>query len=367
MVRDSTARPMKSRVHSFHQMSGRRKNTRGHDVTERYLAGDDLDGDALEQGQRFSNRSKNAEQEKILKTAALRAGSEEIDALPAGQVVQVHSLFYEVEHEGAIWLCVARKTLNKVSGTSIVVGDRVRLLASGTKDELGRPEAVIEQILPRDTILTRADSFKQREQHPIVANADQMLIVASLLQPRVKWGLVDRMIIAAQSGKLQPIVCLNKVDLGTLQAGPEGPDALREADDVLAHYQSLGIRTLRTSIESETSLTELRSALQSRATVLAGHSGVGKSSLINAIQPTLDIRIGDVSDATEKGRHTTTSARRYALDFGGAVIDTPGVKVFGLWGVTRENLEEFFPDVASKSAPPWRVESFKRIAQSMTR
>jgi ribosome biogenesis GTPase len=346
-------------------MSRRRKNARAHDVTERYLAGDDLDGDrdrdsAAGQSERFSNRSKNAEQEKILKTAALRAGSEEIDALPAGQIVQVHSLFYEVEHQATIWLCVARKTLNKISGTSIVVGDRVRLRPSGTRDELGRPEAVIEQILPRETILTRADSFKQREQHPIVANADQMLVVASLLQPRVKWGLVDRMLIAAQSGKLRPIVCLNKIDLGA-----EEPDVLREADEVLTHYQSLGIRTLRTSIEDRAGLDELTQLLKDRATVLAGHSGVGKSSLINAIQPKLDIRIGEVSDATEKGRHTTTSARRYELDFGGAVIDTPGVKVFGLWGVTQENLEAFFPDVGNGSAPAWRVESFNRILSSI--
>ena len=143
---------------------------------------------------------------------------------------------------------------------------------------------------------------------------------------------------------------------------------MREADDVLNHYQSLSIRTLRTSTEGRAGLDELAQVLKDRATVLAGHSGVGKSSLINAIQPTLDIRIGDVSDATQKGRHTTTSARRYPLTFGGSVIDTPGVKVFGLWGVTtREKLEEFFPDVANRSAPPWRQESFNRIVESMTR
>ena len=357
-------------------MSRRRKNAREHDVTERYLAGDDLDddrdGSGVGQSERFSNRSKNAEREKILKTAAMRAAAEadgaradDLESLRVGQVVQVHSLFYEVEHEGVAWLCVARKTLNKVSGTSIVVGDRVRLRESGTKDELGRPEAVLEQILPRDTVLTRADSFKQREQHPIVANADQMLIVASLLQPRPKWGLVDRMLIAAQSGKLKPIVCLNKTDLASLQGGPEGPDAMREANEVLSHYQTLGITILRASADTGEGLEDLKRLLKDRSTVLAGHSGVGKSSLICSIQPHLDIRIGDVSEATEKGRHTTTSARRYPLDFGGAVIDTPGVKVFGLWGVTRANLGEFFPDVAAGSAPPWRTESFDRIAESL--
>jgi ribosome biogenesis GTPase len=100
-------------------------------------------------------------------------------------------------------------------------------------------------------------------------------------------------------------------------------------------------------------------------TVLAGHSGAGKSSLIAAVQPGLDLRIGEVSALTDKGRHTTTSARWYDLDMGGAVIDTPGVKLFGLWNVTAENLGEFFPDVEAGTAPAWREESFRRIAASL--
>jgi ribosome biogenesis GTPase len=338
-------------------MPKRRKKDREQDVTGRYLAGD-FDDDAVEVEQRFSARSKNAQQDKIVRTAALRAeqASADLTSLPIGEVIQVHSLFSEVERNRITYLCVTRKTLNKLSDTSIVVGDRVRFRESGTTDELGRPEAVIEEILPRETVLTRADSFKGIEQHPIVANAQQMLIVVSILQPRVKWGLVDRMIVAAQAGGLRPIVCLNKIDLA-----PE--DA--EAEAVLNHYTALQIATLRTSVIQQTGLDDLRQDLAGKQTVLAGHSGVGKSSLINAIQPQLDLRVGEISGYTDKGRHTTTSARRYILDFGGAVIDTPGVKLFGLWNITRENLEDFFPDVAAGNAPPWRVESFNRIAESL--
>ncbi len=346
----------------------RRKKTREHDVTGRYLAGD-FDEDNADKQQRFSNRSKNATQDKIEKTTAMRAASTAAadvanpagaESLPIGEVIQIHSLFCEVEYGGATWLCVTRKTLNKTSNTAIVVGDRIRFRPGNTKDALGRPEAIIEEVLPRTTILTRAASFKGLEQHPIVANADQMLIVASLLHPEVKWGLVDRMIIAAQSGKLKPIVCLNKIDLGS-----EDPRTLKDAKDVLAHYKSLDIRAIQTSVDQKTGLDELRDLLKNKATVLSGHSGVGKSSLINAIQPQLDLRVGEVSDFTAKGRHTTTSARRYLLDFGGAVIDTPGVKVFGLWSVNRDNLEEFFPDVAAGTAPQWRIDSFHRIAENV--
>ena len=347
----------------------RRKKTREQDVTGRYLAGD-MDEDAVEHEQRFSDRNKNAQQEKILKTAALRAAAEatasaigetDLESLRIGQVIQVYSLFCEVIHEGELWLCTTRKTLNKISKTQIVVGDRVRFRESGTTDDLGRPEAVIEQVLPRETILTRADSFKGLGQHPIVANADQMLIVVSLINPAVKWGLVDRMLIAAQSGKLKPVIALNKIDLSS----EVDDDTLAEANAALEHYAKLGAGTIRTSADKNFGLAELRETLEGRETVLAGHSGVGKSSLINAIQPQLNLRVGKVSGYTAKGRHTTTSARRYPLDFGGAVIDTPGVKIFGLWGVTRENLESFFPDVADGTAPVWRTESFRRIEESL--
>ena len=360
-----------------------RKAPREKDLTSRFLSGG-MDEDRVETQQRFSSRSKNAQQEKILRTFLMRAEQEaaagNVDALPVGEVVQVFSLFCEVEHGGRNYLCVVRKTLAKVSDTGIVVGDRVRfrvIEAAGAADDAeGRaraatnatrePEAVVEQVLPRDTVLTRSDSFKGTEQHPIVANAEQMLIVASLRHPTVKWGLIDRMIVAARGGGLKPIVCLNKIDLAVSpHGGAADAEDLVFARDVLGHYRSLGIESFEASAERGVGLDELRSLLAGRTTVLAGHSGVGKSSLVRAIQPQLDLRVGEISRYTDKGRHTTTSARRYPLDFGGAVVDTPGVKHFGLWGVTRENLADHFPDVAAGSAPTWRRESYGRILESL--
>ena len=343
-------------------------------MTSRYLSGG-MDEDRVEQQERFTPRSKNAEQNKILKTAMMRAEEQasidDLGSLPVGQVIQVFSLFSEVEHDGASYLCVVRKTLSKISDTSIVVGDRVRFRAvSEPEDPPGSPpppeprphqpkEAVIEQILPRATVLTRADSFKGLEQHPIVANAEQMLVVASLREPNVKWGLIDRMLVAARAGGLKPVVVLNKVDLAKDAAD------LEKAREVLAHYRTLDVVTLETSVDRNIGLEALRDVLRGKTTVLAGHSGVGKSSLGRAIQPSLDLRIGAISGYTGKGRHTTTSARRYPLETGGAVIDTPGVKLFGLWGVTRDNLPEFFPDVAEGRAPEWRTDSYERILESL--
>jgi ribosome biogenesis GTPase len=253
-----------------------------------------------------------------------------------------------------------RKTMMKVQGEA-VVGDHVRFRITEDKPEPGAPDAVVEQILPRATILTRADSFKAIVSHPIVANADQVLIVVSLVHPRPKWGLIDRMLVAARAGGLKPIVCVNKIDLSD-----DSDSDIAFAREALALYSSvLGADTLETSADTNAGTDALRALLRDKTTVLAGHSGVGKSSLIRAVQPALDLRIGDVSHITQKGRHTTTSARRFPLDFGGAVIDTPGVKLFGLWNVTRDSLIEHFPDVEQDTAPEWRVASYQRILASL--
>ena len=342
-------------------MRGKPKKTpRQKDLTSDYLSGS-LDEDRVETQQRFTDRSKHAQRNKMLKTAQLREQvAADLDALPVGHVTQIYSLYCNVLHDGRPYLCVIRKTMVKVHG-DVVVGDRVRFRIEAqekTGNLATAPDGVIEQVLPRKTILTRADSFKAISAHPIVANADQVLIVAAVSHPRPKWGLIDRMLIAARAGNLSPIVCLNKIDLVDEASSPSSREAL-------AHYASMGITTVEASAEGMLGIDRLRDLLRGSDTVLAGHSGVGKSSLLRAVQPTLDIRIGEVSEFTQKGRHTTTSAQRHDLDFGGAVIDTPGVKLFGLWNVTRENLLQYFPDVEVDAAPDWRVASYQRILESL--
>lgn len=348
-----------------------KKPPREKDLTSRFMSGD-FDEDRVEQSEQFKERNKTLQQDKIQKTTALREGSADTETLPIGEVVQVFSLYTEVQFDGRTYLCIVKRTMTRATDLYVVVGDRVRFridpgaasLTTGATNEV-KPEAVIEQILPRQTLLTRSDSFKAQHAHPIIANAEQVVIVASIRQPYPKWGLIDRMLIAAKAGGLKPIVCLNKIDLASTDDDGQPPADLQEAESVLAHYASMGVTICRTSVEQAIGLDELRSLLAGRVTVLAGHSGVGKSSLARAIDPSLDLRVGAVSRYTDKGRHTTTSARRYLLPGGGTIVDTPGVKLFGLWGVTRDNLEEFFPDVADDTAPDWRRLSYQRILESL--
>lgn len=360
-----------------------KKGQRHKDLTSTYASGG-LDEDRLHKHQRFTQRSKDHQKHKTSRTALARAAEVEatadVDALPLGRVIQVHSVFSDVEVDGVVRLCVVRKTVHQTSDTRVVVGDFVRV----SEVQLARaldpiPDAaragVIERIEERASILTRADVRQEKDkivgQIPIIANAEQMLIVASLLLPRIKWGLIDRMIVAAQAGKVVPIVCLNKIDLaaGSDDRATAGQveSALAEADEVLAYYDTIGITSVRTSSRTGEGIDSLRKMLANRLTALTGHSGVGKSSLITAVEPSLKLKVGEISNFNQKGRHTTTSAKIYHLPGGGSVIDTPGVRVFGLWNMTPESLLEHFPDVQHGDAPEWRIDSYQRMAASLAR
>lgn len=337
-----------------------RRKPRDKDFTGRFLAGD-YDADNVDTVERLDGRDKTLRRRKLEETAELRAESADIDQLPLGRVRQVFSLYTEVDLEGHTVLCTVRKTLTRLRREAAVVGDLVRVRRQPRRHESGPEEGVIEAVLPRKTLLTRADSFKALESHPIVANATRMLIVVAVDQPAPKWGLVDRMLVAAAAGGLEPVICLNKIDLGEAQ-----PDLLADARNVLAHYRSLGFLAHETCATRPGSEAVLRNLLIAHTSVLAGHSGVGKSSLVRLVQPNLDIRVGEISSVHLKGKHTTTSARIYDLpDLNAHVIDTPGVKLFGLWNVTPESLANLFPDVADGTAPQWRVDSHARILASL--
>lgn len=251
------------------------------------------------------------------------------DGVP-GRVVKVHGLYSFVElADGRTLQCTVRrllKTLVTDARSIVTTGDRVIVRVAGD-------EGVIERVEPRHGVLTRAS---RRREHVVVANVDQLAIVISLVQPDLKPHLIDRYLAAAIRGQLKPILCLNKIDLAD-------PAALQP---LVGFYSQLGIPTLLTSAVTGQGIERLRELLRNRSTVFAGQSGVGKSSLLNAVQPGLGLRVREVSSVNQKGQHTTTTAELIRLDDGGWLVDTPGVRQLQLWDTRPEEVEGYFPEFA---------------------
>lgn len=213
----------------------------------------------------------------------------------------------------------------------LVVGDRVRVA------QLGPKELWAVACEPRQTLLARPAVERERYAQPLVSNAGVLWAVVAMASPPMRPGLVDRMFVAAAAGGLEPRILVTKCDLPSED----------QTSEWLERYESLGFAVIRTSIISGEGLDTIRHALAGPFSVLVGQSGVGKSSIVRAIIPEQPIAIGEISQATGKGRHTTTVTRYYKLPEGGAVVDTPGLRELGLWGATREHLDTAFPDVTS--------------------
>lgn len=252
-----------------------------------------------------------------------------------GTVIAVASGLSTVRAEGKDYLCTLRKSLRiEHSGYSnmIAVGDEVLVAHNGHE------RGIVDAILPRRSALSRPDPFNALKQQVIVANVDQLLIVAAWREPAFWPELVDRYLIAALRHNLAPVLVINKVDLAEDQA---------EVAGMAAAYRAAGVRVIRTSAVSGQGLSELAAVLAGRTTALAGLSGVGKSSLLSAAEPGLNLKVGEVSDRKHEGRHTTTQVSLHPLAAGGFVVDTPGIREMGLAGLKPADLARFYPDFAA--------------------
>ena len=246
-----------------------------------------------------------------------------------GRVLNVHGLESHVQaDDGRIVRCTMRRLLRTIATDQrhpLAAGDWVRIRAVGD-------EGTIQSIEPRHQSLSR-DSRGRR--HVIVANVDQVMIVGSAAQPGLKPGLVDRLIVAAEASGIRPLVCINKVDL-------TGAAALVPLAGVFAR---MGYPVILCSAATGMGIGRLAAELTGRVTAVVGQSGVGKSSLINALDPGLRLHVAEVSRDNEKGRHTTTTARLLPHRFGGYFVDTPGVRQFQPWQLVPAEVPSAFRDL----------------------
>jgi ribosome biogenesis GTPase len=260
--------------------------------------------------------------------AAARRAVDLETCLP-GRVARIHGLVsIVVTDDGRELPCHVRRLLKTLAiddRNVITVGDRV-WVRPGSSDSA---EGLIERIEPRQGTITRG---YRRQKHVLVANVDQVLIVSALAEPTLKLPLIDRYLISAEIGGVRPVIVLNKADLVDV--------ALYQW--VVGLYSQLGYETILTSAADGRGIDRLRALVATGTTAFSGQSGVGKSSLLNAIQPGLNLRVRQVSDWTFKGKHTTSTAALLRLEAGGYVVDTPGLRQFELWSVDPGALEGHF-------------------------
>ncbi len=255
--------------------------------------------------------------------------SEPTDA--EGIVTRGHGKSFIVRSQGKDIPCVIRGIIKfrTETGTPVAVGDDV--IFSLENDGSG----VINEILPRRTMFFRPDKASDTQKQVIAANIDQLATVASVTEPALKPGLIDRFLVVAQIGGLNPLVIINKIDLGH-------PPILKELETA---YQRIDVPLLCLSAETGEGFEALEKALKDHRTVFAGHSGVGKSSILNRLCPDLSLATGEISQATQKGIHTTSHVELFELPRGGFVVDSPGLKVLKLWEVEKATLADYYPEI----------------------
>lgn len=315
----------------------RQKRTRFQDLTQQSRADIEHVGD-LETGERLSGKGELSRYRTVITDDD---GTETVRSLKAtdrerGRVLKsIGSNNVSVQLEtGRIVMCTVRRTVRTLSRdgrNAVVAGDHVLLTTHS------EAEGVIDRVEPRRGTLTRGS---RREAHVIVANVDQAVIVASVNEPELKPGLIDRFLCSTEKGDIRGIICLNKIDLG---------DRIK-LQRIAGQYARLGYDVVMTNTLSGEGISELKRLLVGQETVFTGQSGVGKSSLLNSVQPGLGQLTSQISGDTNKGRHTTRVAELIALEGGGWVVDTPGIRQLQLWNVETAEVEglfiEFRPFVA---------------------
>jgi ribosome biogenesis GTPase len=258
-----------------------------------------------------------------------------------GLVYKSTGSWYSVkDEEGRFWNARIKGIfkLDGITSTNpIAVGDVV----DAEKENEGEGTVTITKIHDRKNYVARQSPRAKHQHHIVAANLDQSLLLATLKEPRTSQGFIDRFLVACEMYHVPAIVVFNKTDLYK-QKEWEQYERLKDV------YEAIGYHVFPISIKEGKGIDEVKATLQEKVTLISGHSGVGKSTFINAAMPGAKIRTQDVSGWSGKGQHTTTFAEMYDLSFGGKIIDTPGMREFGLVDVEREELSGYFPEMRQR-------------------
>jgi ribosome biogenesis GTPase len=246
--------------------------------------------------------------------------------------------WYVIKTEAGKTINARIKGVFKIDGITstnpIAVGDEVEAEIEDEANQTG----LITDIHQRKNYIARATPHHNRERHIVASNLDQLLLFATLKEPRTSQGFIDRFLVASEAYHIPPIIVFNKSDLYRKKE-------MQVFEERMRMYNAIGYKVLLTSIEKGSGIEELRNSLKNKTTLLSGHSGVGKSTFINAITPDLQLRTKEVSGWSGKGMHTTTFAEMFDLPFGGKIIDTPGIREFGITDMAKKELSHYFPEM----------------------
>lgn len=228
--------------------------------------------------------------------------------------------------------------MDDISSTNpIAVGDEVELEVESETEN----SAIISTIIPRRNYINRQSPRAKHQHHIIAANLDQSMLVATLKEPRTSQGFIDRFLVASEAYHVPAVIVFNKTDIYK-----------KKEEEKLAEwkamYEAVGYTVLLVSVKEHKGIEAIIEVLKNKTTLISGHSGVGKSSLLNAILPQLQIRTQDVSGWSGKGLHTTTFAEMYDLPGGGSIIDTPGMREFGMVDISKQELSHYFPEMRKR-------------------
>ncbi|WP_059026926.1 ribosome small subunit-dependent GTPase A [Gabonibacter massiliensis] len=252
-----------------------------------------------------------------------------------GVVVKSTGSWYSVRMEdGEIWSCRIKgkfRTKGIKTTNPVAVGDRVAV-------ERQAGEGVIYDILDRKNYIIRKSTNLSRQAHIIAANVDQAILVTTLKHPEVSTVFIDRFLVSVEAYNIPAVLIFNKIDL----CDEEDRWLLRALVDV---YQNVGYTCLAVSAETGEGVEEVKQLLQDKVSVFSGQSGVGKSSLINRIEPELTLKTAKISEMHDTGKHTTTFAEMFELSFGGYIVDTPGIRAFGLVHMEKNEISHYFPEI----------------------